>query len=210
MAQLLNVGTSDFARDPPTGGNAVIAFQDIGGWRSDFAVESHRSFERNQRRVMADVAGEGFIQAASLLFQATDLNLYTGRAELFESLPADFRIRIGHGRDHATYSGRDERIRAGRRAALMSVGLKVDIERGSTSFRTGRFEGKNFGMLHAVVGVGSGSDYGPLSICDHGAYIRIGRGQAQAFARQLQSALDELIVGGVSRHSGRNLTRSRG
>ena len=193
VAEFLHVGAGDFAGDPAAGENRLggtCVASDLGGRRSDLAVERHGGFQRHQRHAVADVAGEGFVQAASLFFQAADFDLHAGGAQFFESLSADFRIGVGHGRDHAMNSGGDEGVGAGRSAALMGVRFEVDVESGAARFCRRRLPGREFRRASRRVGVGSGADDVAVRVGDNGADVGIGRGQADALARQFQGAVE--------------------
>ena len=95
-------------------------------------------------------------------------------AKLGKSLAADERIRVLHAGDHAGDSGGDQRIGARPSAALMGTGFQVDIEGCAASFFSGLFEGKDFRMLQAVVGVAASADDCALRVHNNGAYAWIG------------------------------------
>ena len=95
---------------------------------------------------MADEASEGFVQTSRLLFEASDFDVDSGGAELFESPAADFGIGIGHRGHNSMNACRDQRVGARSSAALMRMRFEVDVERASAgSFTRGR-EGLNFGV----------------------------------------------------------------
>ena len=54
----------------------------------------------------------------------------SGRFQPRVSLSIHPQVRIGHRGDHAGDAGRDQRIGAGRRFAVMGAGLERDIDRG--------------------------------------------------------------------------------
>jgi hypothetical protein len=87
------------------------------------------------------------------------------------------------------------------------VRFEIDVQSSAASFAPSRFEGENLGVLHPTVSVSSGADKVAVSVSNDRADVRVGRSQADGFARQFKSAVKNSFVGGVSGHSGRNLTR---
>ena len=107
---------------------------------------------------MTDVAGEAFVQAASLLFEPANFDLHTGGAEPFESTPAYQGVGIGHGGDHSGDSSRNHRLSAWRRTAMMRAGFQIDVECSTPGFAAGLFYGANFRVRHAFISVSAGAD----------------------------------------------------
>ena len=130
----------------------------------------------------------------------------SGGTKLVEAASADFRIGIGHGRDDAMDAGFYERLGAGRRPSLMRVGFEIDVERSAVRLLAGSFEREDFGMLHARVSVSSVTDDIAIGIGDDCAHVRIRRGLAGGGASEFKGAVQELLVNGLSGHSGMNLT----
>ena len=85
----------------------------------------------------------------------------------------------------------------------MSMRLQIDEESSAASSRAGRFEGENFGVLHARVGIDSSPCYVAVHICNDRADVGVRRCQANAFSRQIKGALEKLFVCGVSGHAGK-------
>ena len=83
---------------------------------------------------------------------------------------------------------------------MVRVRFEIDVESSAACFVAGCFEGENLGMLHAAVGVGSGSDDVAVNVCDYRADVGIGRGETQSFTREFQSAVQELFVCGLVGH----------
>ena len=84
----------------------------------------------------------------------------------------------------------DQRIGAGRRAALMRARFECDVERGSARLRASFFERDHFGVLGLRVGVKSAPD--DLAVLhQYGADGRIRAGAAQALAGQFQRFVHE-------------------
>src|ERR1700675_2690535 len=103
--------------------------------------------------MVTNVFGKSLVQLFRSFFKYAEGDVDPGAAKLGESLAADEWIRVLHARDNARDSCSDYCIRAGRSAALMGTRFEVDIESCAASFFSGLFEGKDLGMLHAVVGV---------------------------------------------------------
>src|SRR5580692_2939347 len=150
---------------------------------------------------MADIAGEGFVQSASRLFQAADFDVYAGGTKLFESLSADLRIGIGHGRDHAMNPCGDQRVGTRGGAALMGVGFEVDVKSCAAGLLASTFQRENLSVLYTLVGVSPRADHITVRVGDDRADVRIGRGQTDSLARQFEGAVEKLLVGGVSGHA---------
>jgi hypothetical protein len=70
----------------------------------------------------------------------------------------------------------------------MRAGFQIDIERAAAGAFTGLFQGKNLGVLPAVVGVCILTGFFPGRIHHYRAYDRIGRGQSDPGAGQVKRA----------------------
>src|SRR5579859_928303 len=159
---------------------------------------------------MADVAREGFIQLARLLFQSPDFHVDAGRAQLFEATPAHLRIRIGHRGDHAMDARRHQGVGAWGRSRLVGVRLQIDVERPAACPSFGLFQRDNFRMLDAIPGMPTGADYVPVAVGDHRAHVRIRRRQPNSAACQFQCPVKMLFVRRVLGHAGENLSCQKG
>ena len=82
----------------------------------------------------------------------------------------------------------------------MGTGLEINVERGSPCLLTGVIEGTDFGMLYAIVSVGSGADDISLRVHDHGAHPRIGRCQPRALAGEIQRTAEKSLVSSTVCH----------
>src|SRR5579863_292191 len=100
----------------------------------------------------------------------------------------------------------NQRIRAGRRAALMRVRFEVDIKRSSAGLATGPFQGENFCVLYAIVSVDACACDLALPVHDDRSHMGIGRGEADALTGKVESLVQELLVSGVCGHSGESNT----
>ena len=69
--------------------------------------------------------------SASAANSAGDFDFDAGLAQAGEALAGDQRVGIGDGRDDARHAGRDQRVDAGRRAALVRAGFQVEVEGGA-------------------------------------------------------------------------------
>ena len=91
---------------------------------------------------------------------------------------------------------RDQRVRAGRGAAVMGVGFEVDVERAAAGFAAGGFESEDFGVLDTSVGIRSRADDVALGVGNDRADIRVGRSESDALARKFKCAAKKFVVGG--------------
>ena len=82
----------------------------------------------------------------------------------------------------------------------MGTRLKINVERGSACLVPRVFEGTNFGMLYAIVSVGSGADDIALRVHDHRAHPRIGRCKPRGMAGEIQRTAEKSLVGNAVCH----------
>ena len=197
---LLDVCARGPSGNPSAGRSSGRAVRARHWGRGDLAIERHRGFQGHQRNALANVTSEGLVQVAGFRFQSPNFHVNARRAHLLKASPTDFGIGIGHGSDHATNSGGDQSVGARGRAALVRVGLEIDVERASASLVAGPFEGDHFSVLHAIVGVNTRAHDAALRVDDHCANIRIGRRQSDALPREVERAVQEFLVSRVIGH----------
>jgi hypothetical protein len=201
MALLLHVRARRCAGNPSTGWNASCWLLHGARRWSNLAIERHRGFQRNQRNGLPNVSGEGFVQTTGFCLQFSNFHLNPCLAQLLKAAAADARIRIGHRRDYAPDSGREQSVCAGGRSALMGVRFEIDVERSAAGFGAGMFKGANLGVFQSVVGVSAGS--GDVAICidDDRTNVRVRRGESDALARKVKRAPKKLLVADVAGHT---------
>ena len=129
-------------------------------------------------------------------------------AESGEALSGDQRIGVGDGRDDARHAGLDQRVDAGRRAALVRAGFQVEIEGGAARLLAGLRERDDFGVVEAGVGVEAAAHHFAFAHQD-GAHQRIGTGQRPAFARQVER-FAHVLRGHFSKSDSMNFSESKG
>ena len=107
---------------------------------------------------------EGFVEVAGWLLQDSNGDVDAGGAEFFDAAAADEWVGIAGGDDYAGDAGGDESVGAGAGAAVMAAGLEGDVGCGATggvAERGGLFEGRDLGVVVAVVDVGAFADDSP-------------------------------------------------
>jgi len=110
-------------------------------------IQRERGFAGNE-----EPAGRLHHQVASIEFdrvfgKRTDVDLYPSLAQLCKTATGDTTVGVEVTRHDALDSGRDYRIRAGWRAAVMATGLDVDVQ-GATARRiSGLLEGDALSVL---------------------------------------------------------------
>ena len=100
-------------------------------------------------------------------------------AQLVKAFSGNFGIGVAHGGDHTFDPGSDQGIRAGRRATLMAVRFKIDIDCAAARAGACLLQSKNFGVLDAIKSVEARAREIALAIDDHGTNARARRGKRQ-------------------------------
>src|SRR5579871_694767 len=108
---------------------------------------------------------------------------------------------IAHGGDNSLDTSRDQGVRAGRSAALMTVWLQVQVNGCATGAIPGLFEGQHLGMLDSGVGIRALAHNLVVSIHDHSAHPRIRRRQGDSPVCEIQGPTYELFVLGTDHHA---------
>lgn len=99
----------------------------------------------------------------------------------------------------------DQCIGTGRRAALMRVRFEIDIKRPAARLRARGFESEHLRVFQAAVGIYSCTDLVAMRVGNHSADIRIGGSETDPLAREFESAVKKLFVGGVGGHVGKEI-----
>jgi hypothetical protein len=76
----------------------------------------------------------------------------------------------------------------------VATGFEIQIERSAASAITGLFEGHNFGVLDAFVGVEALTYDLPVWTYDYCSYARIRRGECDPLSREYQSSTHEALT----------------
>src|SRR4051812_1910261 len=111
----------------------------------------------------------GFIQLQGLLLHHSDAHLHTRLAQMIKTAAGNFRVWVFDGSDHAFDARLNQRVGAGRGAALMSVRLKRDVGSSATCFLSRSFERNRFGMLDFIVEIKPLTDYVSGGVDNDGA-----------------------------------------
>ena len=173
MAKFLHVSAGAFTCDPVYARCKRCAAGSRGG-RCDFAIEGHRSLERNERSVMADVLSEGLVQILGFLLQHARGHRDAGILEFSEPLTADQRIRIRHAGNYPRNPGGDHCVSTWASATLVRAWLQIDVESCAARFNSSLFDGENFGVLQTIVGMTSRANDCTARVSNHCSHARIG------------------------------------
>ncbi|MNV10770.1 hypothetical protein D3C71_1013100 [compost metagenome] len=182
-AQTLNRRTCCRAGDPL----ALAAFH------RGAAVQAHGQLDSHERQTVFHAFQKTLIELARLAFQHAAFGDDAGLFQALQSATGDFRIRVLHRRDHPRHTGIDQRIGAGRCAAMVAARLKRHISSGTASLIARRAQGVDFGMRFTGALMPAFADNLPIAH-DHAADPRVGVRRVMTFARQFQGAGHEMSV----------------
>ena len=145
------------------------------------AVERDRGLEAQPRPAALHARDEADVELARFAFAGPEDDLDAGGGEARRALAGDERIRIAHRHHHPADAGGDERVGAGRRAAVVRAGLEADDDGGAAhvgAARGGVAQRHHLGMRPAgFLGVAAADD-AAVAVDDDAADARIGIGQA--------------------------------
>ena len=151
----------------------------------DPAVDGRCELQRDERpvRLLPREEKRGVLRGR-LLREQPDLRFDAGALQNLDAA-ARLEIRVAHRRDHAPHAGRADRIRAGRRLALMRAGLEGDDERRPAGLFARGMQGVQLRMRAAEFGVPAFGDR-LVAPQHHGADERIGGHATPPAPRQLE------------------------
>src|ERR1700742_367755 len=141
-----------------------------------------------------DVFGKGFIYASRFVFKQSGLNGDACGTKLRKALARHFGIGISHGRDHARNAGGDQRVSTWRRATLMAVWFKIEIDCAAARFFVSLLQREDFSVLDAVVSVEAVAGDLALAIDNDRANARTGRGERCALAGKVKRLAHVVFV----------------
>ena len=151
------------------------------------AVERDRGLEPQPGPTALHARDEADVELAGFLFARTDDDLDAGGGETRGTLAGDQRIRIAHRHHHPADTGGDERLGAGRRAAVVRAGLEADDDGGAAHIDTaarGVAQRHHLGMRATrFLGVAAADDTA-AAVDDDAADPRIGIGEAHRLLRK--------------------------
>ena len=125
-------------------------------WWGELAVCGESGFEGDEGSAVLDEVGEGFVEVAGLLFEDAESDVDVGRTEAGDALAADTGVWVLRGDDAAGDSGFDERVGAGRGAAMVTAGFERDVGRCTLSGDSSGgclLEGGDLGVIEVCVDV---------------------------------------------------------
>ena len=127
---------------------------------------------------------------------ARQLDCDTRRAQALETASVDLRIRVADGAHDARDTRRDERIGAGRLAAVMAAGLERDVGGGALDRLHAGVEREALGVRLAAALVPALAQHAPVA-GDHAAHERVRAGAPASPLGQVECAVEQLRVGRV-------------
>ena len=130
------IATSVLPRNPP-----ARAVQ-----QCSLAVKARGDFHAHPRAAPCHARDETYVELACVALQNAAFRVDPRATQPGESCPGDAGIRILHRRYDARHARRDQRFRAGRRAAVMTAGLKGEIDRGAPRSVAGSAQRMDLGM----------------------------------------------------------------
>ena len=151
----------------------------------DPAIDGRRELQGDERPVGLETRKEErSVLRGGLVREQADLRFDARALQHFDAA-ARLDIGIAHRRDDAPHAGRADRIRAGRRLALMRAGLEGDDERRPAGLFARGMQGVQLRMRAAEFGVPAFGDR-LVAPQHHGADERIGGHATPPAPRQLE------------------------
>lgn len=152
---------------------------------------------------MLDEVGEGVVEIAGWLLKSAEHDFDSGGTESGNALAADLRIRILGCNDGSADAGFDEGVGAGTSSSVMGTGFQGDV-----SCRSGwidatfvrLFECGDLSVVAISVEVRAFGD-DRAAFDQDATYLRIGRGESDAFAGEDERSLHEDFIGEYVRHT---------
>jgi hypothetical protein len=134
------------------------------------------------------------VQFARLAFKHTAAHGDAGSGQSCQPLSGNLRIGVGHRHDDACHAGRDQRVGARRRAAVMAAGFQRHIDGCTTRRFAGRPQCVYLGVRFAGTYMPALADH-PAVAHDDAADPRIGRGRPQSPRGEPERTRHEFVVG---------------
>ena len=147
---------------------------------------------------MLTPAGEAFVEAASLGLADAHGHFNGRRAHLLHAVAGDGGVGVDGGGDNAAHAGGNERIGAGRGAAGVVAGLEGHVGCAAGQAVAGvlrsHTQRDHFRVVDQVIFVPAFACYLACAVEDDAAHGRVGRGDGDAAARQLEGAMHPVTV----------------
>ena len=188
--QSLHILTRGLAGQPST----------FAGGQRGAPVQAHRQLGADKGATLRHALNKTGVQRPRLGFQQPAIHDHAGIPQLLQTLAGHLRVRIGHRRHHPADAGVEQRVGAGRGAAVMATRFQGHIGGGAARPVAGRFQGDHLGVGLAGAFVPTLADDHAV-IDQHAADPWVGIGAVQAAPGQRQGPCHvAIIVGG--HHSG--------
>ncbi len=183
---------------------ALLAGHPARSGHRDAAVERDRGLVDDERTSFRHPDAEALILRPRPPFElpARKVHLDPGGAEALEARAVGLGIGVTDGRDDPAHTRLDERVRAGRRAAVVGAGLERDEERRAARARACRLQRDDLGVRAARPLVPALPD--DLAVpYEHGSHDRVRRGRSTPSLSQLERALEPCGLTHPARACGR-------
>src|ERR1051326_210199 len=197
MPKLLNVSASFLAGNPAAGGTGHTQgrwIEGISRRRCNFAIQRHARLQCDQWQAGKNMASERFIDPARFCFEQAGLDNNSDCAKLFESLSCNFRIWINHGRNYTLNACSNQHIGARRRAPLMAMRFKVEINGRSSGARSRLLQGQNLSVFEGLKCIRAFANDLPTAIYNYRANASAGRCKSSAATRKVKRLAHEVLV----------------
>ena len=191
VAEELNFVTRGWAGEPEgLFGGAVC-----GRW-GEFAVGRERGFEGDERTSMLNEMGEGVVLPARLILLDAEVDFDAGVAKFLHASAADERVGVEGGDHGAGYAGGDERVGAGRCAAVVRAGFEGDVGGGALGADAAScrlFEGDDLGVIALLVEVRTFAD-DEIFAGEDAADLRVGTGERGGLGGEVEGSAHPVCV----------------
>ena len=143
------------------------------------AIKRGGEFQGDEGAACADAAEEATIEGGSFSLAHVFADGNAGGAQAGDALSSHKRVGVAAGDDGAGNTGGDERVGAGRGAAMMGAGFEGDVGGGATGGIARCAQGVYFGVWFAGILVPAFAD-GNVVFDEDAADARIGGGGVEA------------------------------
>lgn len=159
----------------------------------DSAIQGHPDFSYYEREARGDVARKRLVEPFGFLFIKPNIHANSGRAQQFDSLPANSGIRIDHGSDNPLDSRTHQLLGAWWGAAVRRAGLQRHIGSGLMRVTARLPECPHLGVIEFDISMPTLSDDFP-SANEDAANSRVGAGLGHAAPGEDQRTTHEFSI----------------
>ncbi len=159
--------------------------------RRDPPVQRRRPFQVDERTAGANGLEKSLVQRLGFVRERSDQHVHAALFEATNSAARGPRVGILDRADDARDACREQRLRAGSRAAEMRTGLEVDEQRRALRARSRGRERDGLGVRAARALVSALPDHPPARVHEHGPDARIRRRRKTPALGELEDAPPE-------------------